>query len=159
MSDKELAPISVEVVPVEDLENIRLVANADAGKENNAGIGERADAILGLASDVIDEIGTVTLDGVQAMARNDTEELGRIMTQNHKLLSILGVSCDQLNKLVNASLPYSYGAKLTGSGGGGSMIALTDRPEQVCEAIAVRGGVPMVVHTGEPGVRIEDEQD
>lgn len=111
------------------------------------------------ASDVIDEIGTVTLDGVQAMARNDTEALGRIMTQNHKLLSILGVSCDQLNKLVNASLPYSYGAKLTGSGGGGSMIALTDRPEQVCEAIAVRGGVPMVVHTGEPGVRIEDEQD
>ena len=54
MSDKELAPISVEVVPVEDLENIRLVANADAGKENNAGIGERADAFLGLASDVID---------------------------------------------------------------------------------------------------------
>ena len=54
MSDKELAPISVEVVPVEDLENIRLVANADAGKENNVGIGERADAILGLASDVID---------------------------------------------------------------------------------------------------------
>ena len=54
MSDKELAPISVEVVPVEDLENNRLVANADAGKENNAGIGERADAILGLASDVID---------------------------------------------------------------------------------------------------------
>ena len=49
MSDKELAPISVEVVPVEDLENIRLVANADAGKENNVGIGERADAILGLA--------------------------------------------------------------------------------------------------------------
>ena len=54
MSDKELAPISVEVVPVEDLENIRLVANADAGKENNVGIGERADAFLGLASDVID---------------------------------------------------------------------------------------------------------
>lgn len=54
MSDKELAPISVEVVPVEDLANIRLVANADAGKENNVGIGERADAILGLASDIID---------------------------------------------------------------------------------------------------------
>ena len=38
MSDKELAPISVEVVPVEDLENIRIVANADAGKEGHAGI-------------------------------------------------------------------------------------------------------------------------
>ena len=54
MSDKGLAPISVEVVPVEDLENIRIVANADAGKEGHAGIGERADAFLSLASDVID---------------------------------------------------------------------------------------------------------
>ena len=54
MSNKELAPISVEVVPVEDLENIRIVANADAGKEGHAGIGERADAFLGLASNVID---------------------------------------------------------------------------------------------------------
>ena len=54
MSNKELAPISVEVVPAEDLENIRIVANADAGKEGHAGIGERADAFLGLASNVID---------------------------------------------------------------------------------------------------------
>ena len=54
MSDKELAPISVEVVPVEDLENIRIVANADAGKEGHAGFGERVDVFLGLASDVID---------------------------------------------------------------------------------------------------------
>ncbi len=108
------------------------------------------------ASDIIDEIGAITLEGVQAMAKNDTEHLGRLMTQNHKLLSILGVSCDQLNKLVNASLPLSYGAKLTGSGGGGSMIALTDQPEKVCEAIALRGGVPMIVHTGIPGVRLEE---
>ena len=54
MSDKELAPISVEVVPVEDLKNIRIVANADAGKEGHADIGERADAFLGFASNVID---------------------------------------------------------------------------------------------------------
>ena len=67
MSDKELAPISVEVVPVEDLENIRLVANADAGKENNVGIGERADAILGLASDVIDLVEGKQLYKVEAL--------------------------------------------------------------------------------------------
>ncbi len=55
MSDKELAPICVEVVPVEDLESIRIVANADAGKkESHVGIRERADAFLGLASNVID---------------------------------------------------------------------------------------------------------
>ncbi len=107
------------------------------------------------ASDIIDEIGLVTLLGMNAMRRTDKEDLGELMTRNHKLLSILGVSCNELNKLVNASLPYSYGAKLTGSGGGGSMIALTDEPEKVCEAIRLRGGNPIVVRTGVEGVRIE----
>ncbi len=109
------------------------------------------------ASDIIDEIGLITFQGMNAIRRNDKEDLGDIMTRDHKLLSILGVSCNELNKLVNASLPYSYGAKLTGSGGGGSMIALTDHPDKVCEAISLRGGTPMVVSTGEEGVRVEKE--
>ena len=108
------------------------------------------------AADIIDEIGIITLQGMNAIRRKDKEDLGELMTRNHKLLSILGVSCNELNKLVNASSPYSYGAKLTGSGGGGSMIALTDEPEKVCEAISMRGGRPFIVHTGEQGVRIED---
>ena len=107
------------------------------------------------ASDIVDEIGRITLDGVDAMAHRNLEELGEIMTKDHKLLSILGVSCNELNKLVNASLDYSYGAKLTGSGGGGSMIALTDEPQKVCEAILLHGGLPFVVKTGVPGVTIE----
>ena len=54
MSDKELAPISVEVVAIDDLNSIKVIANTNTSKENNAGIGERADAFLGLASDVLD---------------------------------------------------------------------------------------------------------
>ena len=77
------------------------------------------------------------------------------MTRDHKLLSILGVSCNELNKLVNASLHYSYGAKLTGSGGGGSMVALTDEPDKVCETIILHGGLPFVVETNVPGVELE----
>lgn len=107
------------------------------------------------ASDTIDEIGLITLLGINAIRRNDKEDLGDLMTRNHKLLSILGVSCNELNKLVNASLPHSYGAKLTGSGGGGSMIALTDDPDAVVEAIRLHGGTPMVVHTENEGVRTE----
>ena len=109
------------------------------------------------ASDIIDEIGLITLLGMNAIRRCDKEDLGDIMTRNHKLLSILGVSCNELNKLVNASLPYSYGAKLTGSGGGGSMIALTDRPDDVCEAIRLHGGIPMTIRTELEGVRVEKE--
>lgn len=109
------------------------------------------------AVDVVDDIEQVTIEGSQALARNDVEALGRLMTEDHKLLSILGVSCKELNKLVNASLPYSYGAKLTGAGGGGCMVALTDRPDKVCEAIRARGGVPYVVKTGVPGAMMHPE--
>ena len=109
------------------------------------------------AVDVVDDIEQVTIEGSQALARDDVEALGRLMTEDHKLLSILGVSCRELNKLVNASLPYSYGAKLTGAGGGGCMVALTDRPDKVCEAIRARGGVPYVVRTGVPGAMMHPE--
>ena len=107
------------------------------------------------ASDIIDEIGDVTLSGMSAISRNDKQSLGELVTRDHKLLSILGVSCKELNKLVDTSLEHSYGAKLTGSGGGGSMIALTDEPEKVCRAIALRGGEPFIVRTGVPGVSAE----
>ena len=106
------------------------------------------------AVDIVDDIEQVTLQGNDAIARGDVEQLGRLMTEDHKLLSILGVSSNELNKLVNASMPYSYGAKLTGAGGGGCMVALTDQPEKVCEAIRSRGGTPYVVRTGVPGAML-----
>lgn len=108
------------------------------------------------ARDMIDEIGAVTAEGVIRMAEGDLEGLGRCMTRDHKLLAILGVSSKELDKLVSSVLPHSYGAKLTGAGGGGSMIALTDEPEKVMEIIRRKGGQPFAAETGAPGVRIEE---
>jgi len=110
----------------------------------------------GFATDIVNEIGDITVDGINALRRNDITELGSLMTKDHKLLSILGVSCRELNKLVNASMKYSYGAKLTGAGGGGSMVALTDRPDKVCESITLHGGRPFIVKTGQPGAKLSD---
>ncbi len=107
------------------------------------------------AKEIIDDIANITLDGMNAIKHNDRVELGRLMVKDHKYLSILGVSCPQLNKLVESSLPYSYGAKLTGSGGGGCMVALTDKPEKVARAIELHGGTPYIVTTGVPGVMTE----
>lgn len=107
------------------------------------------------AKDMMDEIGSVTLEGTDALRRNDRARLGELMTADHKLLSILGVSSPELNRLVNAAAEYSYGAKLTGAGGGGSMIALTDEPKKVCETIRLHGGTPMIVKTGVPGVTVD----
>ncbi len=107
------------------------------------------------AAEIVDEIANITLEGMERMKQNDRVGLGSLMTKNHKLLSILGVSCPQLNKLVECSLPYSYGAKLTGSGGGGCMIALTDHPDKVARAITLHGGTPYIVNTGVPGVQVD----
>ncbi len=107
------------------------------------------------ATEMIEEIGNITLQGYQALMKNDVETLGRMMLMDHKLLSILGVSCKELNKLVNAAIPYSYGAKLTGSGGGGCMVALTDEPEKVASVIESRGGTAYIVNAGAEGAKVE----
>ncbi len=109
------------------------------------------------ARDIIDEIGDLTLEAAAAMRAADLPRLGELMTADHKLLSILGVSCRELDRLVQAVLPHSFGAKLTGAGGGGSMVALTDRPQQACEAIRKHGGVPFIVRTGEPGATADED--
>ena len=108
------------------------------------------------AREVIDEIGQLSQEGMICLQRNDQERLGRLMTKDHRLLAILGVSSRELDKLVEAALPYSYGAKLTGAGGGGSMIALTDKPEIVAEEIRNKGGTPYIVKTDVPGVSLEE---
>lgn len=107
------------------------------------------------AREVVDEIGDITTEGAKRLQDHDVVALGRLMTRDHNLLAILGVSSPELQRLVDAAIPFSYGAKLTGAGGGGSMIALTDRPEKVSGAIARRGGVPYIVRTGVDGVRVE----
>lgn len=104
--------------------------------------------------DIVEEIGVATLEGINALGVGDIARLGELMSYDHKLLTILGVSCAELDKLVNAVSPYSYGAKLTGAGGGGSMISLTDRPDKVCEVIERRGGQPFAVRTNVKGVSV-----
>ena len=108
------------------------------------------------AKEIVNGIGDITVEAADRLRVGDKESLGRLMTENHKLLSILGVSGRELDKLVQAALPHSYGAKLTGAGGGGSMIALTDEPGAVCEAIERRGGRPYIIRADQPGAMIHD---
>ena len=105
------------------------------------------------ARDAVSEIGTIAPDAMKALHSGDTVALGRLMERNQRLLSVLGVSTKELDHLIDAVRPFSYGAKLTGAGGGGCMIALTDRPEKAAKAIATRGGIPFICSTGEEGLR------
>lgn len=54
------------------------------------------------------------------------KKVGQLMNKNHSLLQEIEVSCEELDYLVNLSRGQgAYGAKLTGGGGGGCMVALT----------------------------------
>jgi len=104
------------------------------------------------ARDMISEIGQITLAGVDALGEGDLAKVGKLMNRNHELLNGLGVGHELLDKYVEAARPYAFGAKLTGAGGGGSMIALTEQPEKAAKAIEAAGGKAYKVMTGVAGL-------
>jgi mevalonate kinase len=104
------------------------------------------------AAAAIAEIGEITLDGLRAFQRGDLVRAGELMDRDHELLNLLGVGHPLLDKFVEAARPHAYGAKLTGAGGGGSMFALTDEPEEVRAAIEAAGGTAFLVETEPRGL-------
>ncbi len=61
-----------------------------------------------------------------ALEKNDWKTLGKLMNENHLLLQKMTVSCDVLDRMQKTALDAgAYGAKLTGTGRGGLLIALT----------------------------------
>ena len=103
----------------------------------------------------IETIGTIARRGIAALKRGDYEAVGRAMTENQIMLRGLGVSCPELDALVRAAAPSSLGAKLTGAGGGGCMVALTRDPKTTSEAIELAGGRALISQFGNDGVRME----
>jgi len=66
----------------------------------------------------------------KALEDYDLKKVGRLMNENHGLLQEIEVSCKELDYLINLALDHgAFGAKLTGGGGGGCMLALTPRKE------------------------------
>ena len=96
-----------------------------------------------LMNGYFDEIANVTEGGKQAIENGDKEAVGELMNKNHELLNKIGVGHQELEKLVDITLDAgSLGAKLTGGGGGGNMVALAKNAEEqkeICEKITEAG--------------------
>lgn len=82
-------------------------------------------------------------DAKKALENFDLKEVGRLMDENHKLLQEIEVSCKELDFLVGLARRHgALGAKLTGGGLGGNMVALTpgvDLQEGVAKAMEKEG--------------------
>ncbi len=92
------------------------------------------------AASTVEAIGNIVRNGEDALAAGDIEELGRLMDFNHGLLSALGVSSRSLDTMVWAARDAgARGAKLTGAGGGGCIVAL-DPTEETETALSFTPG-------------------
>jgi mevalonate kinase len=79
----------------------------------------------GKAERMLDEIDDCTLSGYAALRSGDLALVGKHMFRNHELLRQLGVSNDNLDKVVELSRANgALGAKLSGGGGGGMAVVL-----------------------------------
>ena len=117
-----------------------VVGDVRSRKEQNPGWFEKiANEYVGLVHEARDALLEFNLDKV-----------GELMNKNHELLQNLTVSCDELDEMVEiARRSGALGAKLTGTGRGGNMIAIAPDGEvqkRIGDALE-KNGAPLVYNT------------
>ena len=103
----------------------------------------------------MESIENITMAGLTALKAGNMEAVGMAMNSCHEKLKNLGVSNELLDLMVSVTRPHSFGSKLTGAGGGGCMVALTDNPTRVAQEIELCGGKPLISKFGSSGVYIK----
>ena len=120
---------SVEII----IGNTGVVADT---KEMVAGVAERKKKNPEKYDPLFNQAESLALQARKALENFNLRKIGRLMNENHGLLQEIEVSCKELDYLTNLALEHgAFGAKLTGGGGGGCMIALTPGKE-LQEAVA-----------------------
>lgn len=100
-------------------------------------------------ADIMDRYTKIVEEAEAVVERGDLTRLGELMDENHALLQKLTVSCRELDDLVDAARAAgAVGAKMSGTGRGGLMIALTPTEEaQESVAAALEKLAPQVWKT------------
>lgn len=102
---------------------------------------------------LFDAIAAIVANGRLALEQGELKSIGQLMTMNHKLLCGLMLSTDAVEEMNAAVMEAgALGAKLTGAGGGGCMIALFDDPERHAAGKAALTSLGKTVYEVESGV-------
>jgi mevalonate kinase len=103
--------------------NTGIVANT---KAMVAAVAKRKQANPNKYDSVFREAEQLAIKGREALEKFDLKQVGDLMNENHRLLQDIEVTCNELDYLVDLSRKQgAFGAKMTGGGGGGCMLALT----------------------------------
>ncbi len=135
-------------------------------KRSTRNMVENVKAIKDRNPEIVDPIiytmASLSQVGLDALLRRDVGKLGDLMNLNQGLLSAIGVSTIELDDLIYvARQEGALGAKLTGAGGGGCMIALADAENlsKVEKGIRAARGQSMRVNLTDEGVKTRKIED
>jgi mevalonate kinase len=115
-------------------------------------LGEIGKLLFGVQERLVEE-------AIASMNRNEIERVGELMDVAHGILNAMGVSHPEIEKLIfELRRLGAYGAKLTGAGLGGSVIALFDRERAYDAAnfLKDKGYHTWVAEVGVEGLRKEE---
>ncbi len=136
---------SVEVV----MADTGIVANTKAAV---AGVRERREKYPEKYEKIFNEAKELAFMARKALDDYELEAVGKLMDENHRQLQAIEVSCKELDFLVElARSNGAYGAKMTGGGLGGNMVALTPRKDlqdKVARAIKKEGFEVLMTRIG-----------
>jgi len=96
----------------------------------------------GLFSTLVSGISGLSLSAADALRSGDREGLGRLLAVNQAVLGSMGVSNGTIDEMVDLMGSLGcYGAKLTGAGGGGSVIAVCPEAKEksIVSGLTARG--------------------
>ena len=97
---------------------------------------------------VFDRVGMIAKKARTSIERGKRKELGELMNRNHALLQEMTVSSPQLDLLVSTALKAgALGAKMSGGGRGGNMIALVapEKAESVSNSLKEAGARSTII--------------
>lgn len=131
---------------------------ADSGIESStaetvAGVRHRWQSQTDHYQNLFNRIGNISQKARILLENGPVASLGELLTANHHLLQSLGVSIPALDRFVEAALAAgAFGAKLSGGGGGGNVIALVTGPQApaVSQAFLAAGARTTIITTIHP---------
>lgn len=119
--------VRFSVVDVPDPIELLIVLSGKKGytAETVARVRAAREAALSKYDQLFSQIAEISSDGLNALRSCDLDKLGRLLTANQQCLREVGVSCVEIEQVIELAVSTGVrGAKLTGSGDGGAVIIL-----------------------------------
>jgi mevalonate kinase len=126
-----------------------LVTYGERSRSTGAAVGglrDRWEADRPRHERLFDDVAQAVEEGVAALERGDVEALGAAFDRNQTVLETLGVSNDEVAaRVAEAKAAGALGAKLTGGGAGGAVIAVAHDVDMVAAALRGTGRTTFIV--------------